>query len=82
MICGGFSDEKQVDEECKNVIQNISKELHHEVDELVSYKTQVVNGVNYLIKIKVNNPKFYFVKVHKSLNDEYKILEHSLKDNY
>jgi len=82
MICGGFSDEKQVDEECKCVIQNVSKELQHEVDELISYKTQVVNGVNYLIKIKVNNPKFYFVKVHKSLNNEYKILEHSLKDNY
>ena len=82
MICGGFSDEKQVDEECKSVIQNISKELNHEVLELISYKTQVVNGVNYLIKIKVNNPKFYFVKVHKSLNNEFKILEHSLKDNY
>ena len=82
MICGGFSDEKKVDEECTSVVQNVSKELQHEVDELISYKTQVVNGVNYLIKIKVNNPKFYFVKVHKSLNNEYKILEHSLKDSY
>ena len=82
MICGGFSDEKQVDEECKIVIQNVNKDLQHEVVEIVSYKTQVVNGVNYLIKIKVNNPKFYFVKVHKSLNNEYKILEHSLKEDF
>ena len=82
MICGGFSDEKKVDEECKNVVQNVSKELQHQVDEIISYKTQVVNGVNYLIKLKVNNPKFYFVKVHKSLNNEYKILDHLLKDNY
>ena len=82
MICGGFSNEKKVDEECKSVVQNISKDLQHEVVEIVSYKTQVVNGVNYLIKIKVNNPKFYFVKVHKSLNNEYKILEHSLKEDF
>lgn len=82
MICGGFSNEKKVDEECTSVVQNVSKDLQHEVVEIVSYKTQVVNGVNYLIKIKVNNPKFYFVKVHKSLNNEYKILEHSLKDDF
>ena len=82
MICGGFSNEKKVDEECTSVVQNVNKDLQHEVVEIVSYKTQVVNGVNYLIKIKVNNPKFYFVKVHKSLNNEYKILEHSLKDEF
>ena len=82
MICGGFSNEKKVDEECTSVVQIVSKDLQHEVVEIVSYKTQVVNGVNYLIKIKVNNPKFYFVKVHKSFNNEYKILEHSLKDNF
>lgn len=82
MICGGFSEEKKVDEECKNVVQNLSNELQYGLDEIISYKTQVVNGVNYLIKLKVNNPKFYFIKVHKSLNNEYKILEHSLKDNF
>lgn len=82
MICGGFSNEKKVDDECKSVVQNISKDLQHEVIEIISFKTQVVNGVNYLIKFKINNPKFYFVKVHKSLNNEHKILEHSLKDNY
>jgi uncharacterized protein YaaQ len=82
MICGGFSNEKKVDEECKSIIENVRKELQHEVEEIISYKTQVVNGVNYLIKIKVNNPKFYFVKVHKCLNNEYKILEHSLKHNF
>ena len=82
MICGGFSNEKKIDDECKSVIQNVIKELQYDVDEIISYKTQVVNGVNYLIKLKVNNPKFYFVKVHKSLNNEYKILDHLLKDNY
>jgi len=82
MICGGYSNEKQVDEECKNVIQNVNKDLKYEVIEILSYKTQVVNGTNYLVKIKVNDPKFYFVKIYKSLDNECKIVEHSLKDNY
>lgn len=73
---------KKVDDECKSVIQNVSKDLQHEIVEIVSYKTQIVNGINYLIKIKVNNPKFYFVKVHKSFKNEYKILEHLLNDNF
>ena len=80
MICGGFSDEKPVDEECKTVIQNVKNELLYEPIEVLSYRTQVVNGTNYLIKTKINQPKFYFVKIHKSLDNQFKIIEHLLND--
>lgn len=82
MICGGFSDEKKVDDECRMVVETVKNELIYEVNEIISYKTQVVNGTNYLIKIKVDKPQFYFVKIHKSLNNEFQILEHSLRDEF
>ena len=82
MLCGGFSQEKKFDEECKKVIDAIKDNLNYDIINTISYKTQVVNGINYLIKNKINHEDFYFIKVHKSLNNEFKLLEHYLKKNF
>jgi hypothetical protein len=82
MLCGGFSQEKEADDECKNLINSVKNNLKYDIIKIISYKTQVVNGTNYLIKNKIDNENFYFVKIHKSLDNEYKIIDHDLRNDF
>jgi len=46
----------------------------------VSYKTQVVNGVNYFVKLQVqigNNirPQYYIAKIYKTFDGNYSLVD-------
>ena len=56
-MVGGLEDEKTADEHVKRVISSIEKEFQtkypreYQSIEPISYRTQVVSGMNYFIKV-------------------------------
>ena len=82
MMCGGYSHEKLPDDESNNLYNKIKDSINHEIKEFVSYKTQVVNGTNYLLKLLLTNNTFIFVKVYKDLNNNIEITDQNVKDSF
>ena len=72
MMCGGFGNVKNADDTvvaiCNQVKSQVESQLNqtYEVFEPVHYKTQVVAGTNYLIKVRTDKD-YVHVKVFKSL---------------
>jgi len=69
MKIGGLSEVKEVDDSVKVITSSIYKSLVNELSlnfgdkiNIHSYKTQVVAGIIFFIKISINN-KFYHIKV-------------------
>ncbi len=73
MMCGGFGSEKQVNETviqiCNEVKESIENSLNakYNVFEPVKYKSQVVAGTNYKVKIKVDEG-YVHAKIHQALS--------------
>ena len=71
-MCGGFGGVKQADDTviaiCNEVKSHVENHIGqtYQTFEPVSYKTQVVAGTNYLIKVRTDND-FVHIKVHKPL---------------
>ncbi|XP_055886054.1 cystatin-A-like [Biomphalaria glabrata] len=69
IITGGLSELKVADEEVQNLINQVRDELESKVGkrftiyEAVSFKTQVVSGANYLIKIKIEVDIYIHVRL-------------------
>ena len=72
MMCGGFGNVKNADDTvvaiCNQVKSQVESHLNqtYQVFEPVHYKTQVVAGTNYLIKVRTEND-YVHVKVFQSL---------------
>lgn len=73
MMCGGFGEAKPVDDSVKQVANEIKPKVEaalnskYTVYEPVSYKTQVVAGTNFIIKVKVDGDKYIHIKVFRPL---------------
>ncbi|KAK3540982.1 hypothetical protein QTP86_008204 [Hemibagrus guttatus] len=73
MLCGGTTKEMDANEE----VQKICDEMKSHAEEKAgkkfdvftakSYKTQVVAGTNYFIKVHVGNEEFVHLRVYKML---------------
>ncbi|KAL5264695.1 hypothetical protein ACHWQZ_G005691 [Mnemiopsis leidyi] len=73
MKCGGTGDIKPADDDIKALCAQVKGAVEdhakksYAVFEPHSYKTQVVAGTNYFVKVKVDGDEHVHLRVHKSL---------------
>ena len=72
-MCGGFTGAKNADDKVKAMALELKAQTEQKLGatfsefEAVKYKTQVVAGTNYLIKVKVGPEKYVHIKVWEKL---------------
>ncbi|XP_002758786.1 cystatin-A [Callithrix jacchus] len=73
MIPGGLSEAKPATPEIQEIVDKVKPQLEEETNEkyekleAVEYKTQVVAGTNYYIKVQAGDNRYMHLKVFKSL---------------
>ncbi|XP_061049142.1 cystatin-A isoform X1 [Eubalaena glacialis] len=73
MIPGGLTEAKPATPEIQEIANTVKPQLEEKTNETyeefeaVEYKTQVVSGMNYYIKIRVGNDRYTHIKVFESL---------------
>ncbi|XP_057553294.1 cystatin-A isoform X4 [Hippopotamus amphibius kiboko] len=76
MMPGGLTEEKDATPEVQEIANKVKPQLEEKTNETynefeaVKYKTQVVAGLNYYIKIRVGHNHYIHIKVFKSLPQE------------
>ena len=72
-MLGGFGNAKDADDKVKALAKGMKGAAEKALGETygefeaVKYTTQVVNGTNYKIKVKVGDEKYVHIKVHVPL---------------
>ncbi|XP_067122413.1 cystatin-A2-like isoform X1 [Centruroides vittatus] len=76
-VCGGIDPNvKPADDTVKGIIEKVKEEIQTKIGrvfekfEAVSYRTQLVNGVNYFVKVQVGDDEHLHVRAHKSFQGE------------
>ncbi|XP_004696958.1 cystatin-B [Echinops telfairi] len=80
MMLGGTSATKPATAEIQEIVDKVKAQVEEkenktfQVFKAVEYKSQVVAGTNYFIKVHVGNENFMHLNVHESLPHEKKPL--------
>ncbi|XP_002716862.1 cystatin-A [Oryctolagus cuniculus] len=73
MIPGGLTDAKPATPEIQEMVNKFKTQLEEETNEnyeefeAVEYKTQVVAGINYYVKVRVGEDRYIHMKIFKPL---------------
>lgn len=73
MMVGGFSQDREPDDEVRNLAQEIKPHAEQHVNrtfnnwEVVKFRSQVVAGTNFNLKISVGDGEYVHVRVFRSL---------------
>ncbi|XP_052014561.1 cystatin-A-like [Apodemus sylvaticus] len=76
MMPGGLTKARPATEKIQEIADKVRPQLEKEINEryekfeAVEYKTQVVAGVNFFIKVNVGNGSFTHIKVFQGLGGE------------
>ncbi|KAL9969469.1 hypothetical protein ACROYT_G021689 [Oculina patagonica] len=81
MACGAPSEEKKADGEVQKIVDEMKSQAEAKAGEsynqfeAISYKTQLVAGTNYFIKVKVGDSSYVNLRVYKTLSHAGSTLE-------
>ncbi|XP_032725425.1 cystatin-A [Lontra canadensis] len=73
MIPGGLTEAKPATPEIQEIANEVKPQLEEKTNEIyeefeaIEYKTQVVAGINYYIKVRVGDNSYIHMKVFKGL---------------
>ncbi|XP_024417773.1 cystatin-B [Desmodus rotundus] len=76
MMCGGCSATKPATAEIQAIADQVKSQLEEKENKkyttfkAVEYQSQVVAGMNYFIKVQVEDDDFIHIRVHESLPHE------------
>ena len=74
--CGGISEAKEPDNTVFEILENIRPDVESKLGQSladykpVAFKSQLVNGVNYFIKVDIGNNKFIHVRAYRSFGGD------------
>ncbi len=73
MMCGGYGDVTVADEQIQQVADSVKASVESRMNttlntyKAISYKSQIVAGTNYKIKVQVGDDKYIHIKVFADL---------------
>lgn len=73
-VCtGGYGPLVQPDEDIRRIVQDLKGDIEGSLDrkldwfDVVEYRQQVVQGINYRVKVKTNDGRYLVLQIYKRL---------------
>jgi hypothetical protein len=76
---GGLGETIQKDNFIQNIVNNFKKNIEDKLKNKINkfnvhyYKTQVVSGINYFIKVELDNNIFIHLKIYKTFDNNFSL---------